>query len=349
MRILSMGTLLTSDQPASQPTHSLEPLRGVPLVKEQWLTSSGYAFAYKFFPGEDDHETPTLILCGAFQRFQSWNSYVTFFLAQGKPVLLLSLPGTGESEPLPPEFGIDFLAASILQLLDHLGLEKVSIISPSYSTPAAFQFAYCHPERITNLVLCGTMEEIPSNLRPYVSHSITTLREGRMEQFANEVLGITGPRVGHGLLCTDPAKPVVRRKLALRILQSQLINLSHDDRLRYEYNTLRLLQHPCIDIKHPPKVPTLVFTGEHDTFTKPHLTRRIAAQIPDSQFTTILEADHMFHIEQFAVTSELFYRFSHNLSLEEIAGIGPLERFPVKFSNACFAYSSPRSFFLTAA
>lgn len=337
------------DQEVILPLLSIDPLARMLPVKEQWLTADGYAFSYMFFPGEDCHEPPTLILCGAFQNFQSWNSYVKVFLARGKSVVLLSLPGTGESEPLPPEYGIDFLAASILQVVDHLSLEKVSIISPSYSTPAAYHFAQQFPERVRNLLLCGTMEEIPSPLRPYVARSITTLREGKMEQFANEVLGITGPRVGHGLLCTDPSKPIARRKLALRILQSQLINLPQEDRLRYEYNTFRLLLHPCFDLKRPPAVPALVFTGEHDTFTKPHLSRRIAAHLPESLFTTVLEADHMFHLEQFATTSELFYRFSQGQSVEGVPGISPVEKFPVKFTNSCFLHDVRQERLLAAA
>lgn len=299
----------------------------LPQAQEMWLASAGFSYVYKFFQVPGCSDPPTLILSGAFQNFQSWNSYVKMFLARGKSVLLLALPGTGDSEPLPPEYSIDFLADSIRQLLDHLGLEKVALISPSYSSPTAYAFAQQHPERLRNLLLCGTMQKIPSPLAPYVAHSITSMDEGKMEQFADEVLGITGPRVGHGLLCTDPNKPIARRKLALRILRSQLVNLSKEDRLRYKYNTYRLLQHRFFNLRRPPVVPSLVFTGEHDTFTKPHLCRRIAKHLPGAQFTTVLEADHMFHLEQFDTTSELFYRFSQALPLHDVVGISPLEAF----------------------
>ena len=304
-----------------------EPCQELPAVEDQWLSSDGYSFPYKLYQSKDCLEPPTLILCGAFQTFHSWNYYVRKFLENGKSVLLMCLPGTGESEPLPPEFGIDFLAASIRQVLDHLGLFEVSIISPSYSTPAAYLFAQQHTERVRNLILCGTMQEIPSPLQPYVAHSLTTLREGRMEQFAEEVLGLSGPRVDHGLLCTNLDKPVARRKLALRILRSQLINLSADDRLRYEYNTLRLLQHNFNDLNKPPISPTLIFTGEHDTFTKAHLSREFASKFPDAVFTTILEADHMFHLEQPEATAQLFFRFAQGYALDDVVGISDLEQF----------------------
>jgi pimeloyl-ACP methyl ester carboxylesterase len=305
--------------------------------QDQWLMAGGYGFCYRLFAGKNIEAVPTLIMSGAFQNFSSWNSTVKHFLAQGKTVILLNLPGTGHCDPLPPHFGIDFLAVAIRQVLDHAGIEKVNIISPSYSTPAGYLFAQWHPERVRNLLLCGTMEEIPKNLRPYVARSITTLREGRMEQFADEVLGISGPQAGHGLLCTDPDKPVARRKMALRILYSQLVSLTDDDRLRYEYNTLRLLlSNECIDVHRPPTAKTLIFTGEYDSFTKPEYCRKIASALPDAAFTTIQNADHMFHIEQFPVTCELFYRFSYDFPLSDIEGIHPLEEFsnPMTFKNS---------------
>ena len=297
----------------------------LPLVENEWLISAGFSYAYKFFRAPGDSGPPTLILCGAFQNFHSWSSYVKVFLARGKSVLLLALPGTGESEPLPPEYSIEFLADSILRLLNSFSLEKVAIIAPSYASPAGYSFAQDHPDRVKNLLLCGTMERIPAPLTPYVAHSIATLERGDMEQFADEVLGLMGPRVGHGLLCADPSKVIPRRKLVLRILRSQLIKLSEEDKLRFKYNTYRLIQHSFFDLGRPPAVPVLVFTGEHDTFTKAHLCRRIAAHIPGSQFTTILEADHMFHLEQFDTTSELFYRFSQELPLHGLSGISDLE------------------------
>lgn len=338
-----MTSALGQPLTATQPETTSVLLADVHQIRDHWLTSDGFSYAYKFFQAPQNLGPPTLILCGAFQTFQSWNSYAKVFLSNGKSVLLLALPGTGISEPLPPDYSIDFLADSILQLLDHLGLEKVSIISPSYSSPTAYSFAQKHPERIRNLLLCGTMQKIPSPLTPYVSRSISTLDSGNMEEFANEVLGITGPRVGHGLLCTDPSKQIARRKLALRILHSQLVNLSHDDKKRYKYNTYRLLKHRFFDLRCPPAVRTLVFTGEHDTFTKPHLNRRIAAHIPGSQFTTVLEADHMFHLEQFVTTSELFYRFSQDLPINNLSGISPVERFALLTGETMTSLELPRN------
>lgn len=308
----------------------------------QWLSIDGFQFAYQFLPAstacwwddaspcgpvEGDPGAPTLILCGAFQDFRSWTNYVKVFHAQGKSVLLLALPGTGESDPLPPEYSIRFLADSILLLLDHLNLDRVSIIAPSYSSPAGYEFGQAYPERVTRLLLCGTMQRIPAPLTPYVEHSIATLDRGDMVQFANEVLGLSGPRIGHGLLCSDPEKMVSRRKLAKRILYRQLVGLDANDRLRYKYNTYRLMQHQFFDLQNPPAMPILIFTGEHDTFTKAHLCRDLAASLPGSQFTTILEGDHMFHLEQFEVTAALFYRFSQGLSVDEIPGISFPETF----------------------
>jgi pimeloyl-ACP methyl ester carboxylesterase len=74
----------------------------------------------------------------------------------------------GRSEPLPPEFGIDFLAECILRIADTHELEQINVIAASYGTPTAFRFAQLHPERVGKVVLAGTMKEIPRHIRDQV-------------------------------------------------------------------------------------------------------------------------------------------------------------------------------------
>lgn len=146
-----------------------------------------------------------------------------------------------------------------------------------------------------------------------------------MEQFANELLGISGPQQGCGLICTDPEKPIARRKLAHRLLYSQLINMNAADREKYVINTKRLLNHGQIALGSPPAVRTLVFTGEHDCFTRPEFCREIASAFCKATFTTIQQADHLFHIEQFDTTAELLFRFSYNQPIDDIPMLNAIE------------------------
>jgi pimeloyl-ACP methyl ester carboxylesterase len=131
----------------------------------------------------------------------------------------------------------------------------------------------------------------------------------------------------NGLICLDPEKQVERRELAIRILSSELKNMSRDAAERYIMNTTRLLNYQSIDISDSPDVCTLVFTGEYDVFTIPEYCREIASSFSDAIFTSIKNADHLFHIEKYDTTLELLLRFVKDLPLEKIKGCNEIEYF----------------------
>ncbi len=290
------------------------------------LIYKGFQYTYIYISSSKPAETPTLFMSGAFQSMQSWQRFARLFIERGKPVILVDLPGTGDADPLPLGFDQHFLADVLKATLDDARIPRVSIVAASYGTATAYCFAQRYPDRVRNLVLGGTMKEIPSHLRSGVAHTLIPLREGRMDQFANEVLGISGPQKGNGLLCTDPSKKVARHKLAKRLLYTQLVNMTPADCRKYELNTLRLLHHGRINLEQPPRCNTLVFTGEHDCFTLPTYCREIANALTACTYTTVKHSDHLFHIEQFETTSELTFRFSYDLAIHDIPQLNTIEK-----------------------
>lgn len=291
----------------------------------KWLDHKGFRFRYLASQNSNPNTPPAFFVSGAFQNMQSWNKFATYFMNSGVPVILAELPGTGDADLLPLDYGLDYLADALKLILDDLGCPRVSLISASYGTPIAYFFSHRHPSRVENLVLAGTMKEIPRHLRFGVEHTIKTLRNGHMVDFANEIIGHIGPQKGNGLICTDKDKIINKRQLAQRILFNQLVNMSIADRAKYEMNTLRLIHQRTLDLSKSPECKTLVFTGEHDTFTRPEYCRRIANSIKDCTFTTIRHADHLFHMEQFATTAELLFCFTQELPMHAIQDINELE------------------------
>ena len=67
----------------------------------------------------------------------------------------------------------------------------------------------------------------------------------------------------------------------------------------------RLLHHEPLDLGAAPAVPALVFTGEHDVYTRPELCHEVASAFESATFTTIRSADHLFHLECFDATLAL--------------------------------------------
>ena len=293
-------------------------------VHEQRLSLRGYRFSYKYYTSPDFTGEPFFFISGAFQNMQSWKAFINYVLERRNPVIVADLPGAGGSAPLPVNYGLNFFSEALRLILEDISCPKVSIVSVSYGTPIGYTFSHQYPNLVKRLVLAGTMKEIPSHMRESVLDNLKQLQAGRMGDFAQSALDV--------LLNCDPLIPVRRRNVTQRVLRAQLASMSKDDQTKYLFNTLRLLVKSPLDVSRPPKCPTLVFTGEHDRFTRPEDCLEIAQSIPCSYFTTIKEADHLFHMEQPAVTCHLSYSFIREQEIDGVCGINSLT--PSGFLNS---------------
>jgi pimeloyl-ACP methyl ester carboxylesterase len=182
-------------------------------------------------------------------------------------------------------------------VLDRLEIPRVHLVAASYGGPIAYRFAQRFPGSVERLVLAGVTPEVPAAVRASMLRTLTFLGDERMAEFAREVV--------EGLLCTDPEKPIERRSVARRLLTRQFEHMGPAGRLRYCYNMRRLLDHARLDLESAPEVPVLVFTGEHDVYTRPDACRQVADAFDEGIFTTIRRADHLFHLERFDATLNL--------------------------------------------
>ena len=281
------------------------------------LNCHGYNYFYRVIESRNNDFEPTFFISGAFQDMDSWKRFANAF-SKDTTVILADLPGTGKSDIVEDDVPLDFFSETIYKIVEDIGVEKVYLVSASYGTPIAYTFAKNYPELVTKLVLAGTMKEIPFHMREKIIRSVHLAEKNLMEEF-----GWFATR--EGLLCLDPEKQIERRELAIRVLNAELKNMTRDAADKYIMNTNRLLNFQSIDISESPDVSTLVFTGEYDVFTIPDYCREIASSFSDSIFTTIKNADHLFHIERFDTTLEILFRFVKNLPLEKIEGCNEIE------------------------
>lgn len=288
------------------------------VTEDRWLSNSGLRFSYRLIESPSTTFAPTLFVSGAFQTMESWARFAKIF-ARYSSVLLVDPPGMGRSDLLPPEFGVDFLADCLLQILDAHGFDRINVVAASYGTPAAYRLAQRFPERIERVVLAGTMKEIPEHIRDRVRESIETAQEGDGARLAQQVID--------GLLCRDPILPIDKRGLAERILRSSLTHMSETELQQYAANTTRLLRHEPLDLRTRIAGPeALVFTGEYDCFTRPEHCLDVARAFEKAWFTVIERADHLFHVERFEVVIDLLLRFFHGSLRDPVFGCGPLTR-----------------------
>lgn len=267
-----------------------------------WLTPS--------FPA------PLVFLGGTFHNNESWVRYAKHF-GKKRTVLLAELPGAGESGYLPERYGVDFLAGALRHVLDEERMPRVHLVASSDGTVVAYRLAQLHADRLASLVLAGTMSELPAHTRPRVNSSLASLQKGAMDDFATNWVNT--------LMCPDPGKTIVNRRLAESVLRTDLVRMQGPARAKYVSNAQRLLRHMPADLNGAPNVRVLVFTGEHDGFTRSDHCRKIAASFPSSVFTTIQDADHLFHIERFDTTAALLEQFVNEAPLEGIPSVNAIE------------------------
>jgi pimeloyl-ACP methyl ester carboxylesterase len=84
-------------------------------------------------------------------------------LSQTHRVIVIDLPGYGRSDPRKSENGL-FVpnAEATLELMDHLGLPRVSIVGNSLGGGTALRLAMDHPERVDRLILMGPGGSMPT-------------------------------------------------------------------------------------------------------------------------------------------------------------------------------------------
>ena len=260
---------------------------------------------------------PVLLVGGAFQRKEDWGR-IEEGLLEHSDVVTIDLPGWGSADLLPDSYGVDFLADTLNHILDELNLAELNALSGSYGTAIVYRLAQRYPHRVARMMLVGTMVAIPDHYRADFHRTLELLAAGQIDEFAQTALGIIFSR--------DPAAQIPTSAVIRRILLRRIDKASTEEIDKYGANTRRLLNLPMVDTSSPPAQPTLVTTGEFDTFTTPAMCRELAATCADSRFTTIRNADHMVHLQRSTEIVDLMLRFFADRQIAELPYSHHIER-----------------------
>lgn len=125
---------------------------------------------------------PVVLIHGFPNDSTAWANIVPA-LAEKYQVILPDLPGAGQS-PLPGQpLTMALLAASVLEVMDHEGIDKAILAGHSMGGYTAMEFAAHYPGRVQGISLVhalasGDNEEKKENRRK----AIALIRKGRAEQ-----------------------------------------------------------------------------------------------------------------------------------------------------------------------
>ena len=281
------------------------------------LEVDGYRYYYRLYKNPSSHLTPVFIFNGFLQNMNSWIKYIKYFISDSS-VIIADLPGAGKADSISEgEFDLERMGYYVYRILEKVEIEQIDIISASYGASIAYGFAKNYPDNVKSIMAAGTMSSLNEELRQQIEQSVKYVRLNKMNLFADVIIKM--------LLNEEKKNSINKFYVVKKLLYNQFKNLSDHDKEKYVINCRHLLNHPVLDVSLSKDIKKLIVTGEHDKFTKPENGKELAARLSNCIFTTLKNADHLFHLEQTSVTLNMIKKFFRDEQLESVPGINTIE------------------------
>jgi 3-oxoadipate enol-lactonase len=226
---------------------------------------------------------------GAGGNHLSWWQQVPEF-AKSFNVITFDHRGFGLSNDISgrgPAAFVEDLAA----LLDHLGVEKTSLIGQSMGGWTAFGFAASHPERTAALVLSDTTAGIETGQTARTHAEMRKRIDGSVEATLAGAYSITFQERAPELAFLYRQISWLNTRIHPNLL-SLLFDLKHDIRPLTEHN-----------------IPTLLIVGEEDANVPPQTMASMAEIMPRAQLQTVPGAGHSVYFERPQEFNDLVIEF----------------------------------------
>lgn len=227
---------------------------------------------------------PLIFLHGMSFSHQMWQAQIPF-LSNHYRLILPDFRGHGQSDVGDGQYTQKLFVEDLIALLDELHIRRATLCGLSLGAAVAMRTALDYPDRISGLILCNTRadgDEYEDIVwRERVILRIKQLGIGRfVETFLRTIFA--------------------RQSFATRKEEVQLIRETME-----QMSPLAMCGALLAQAARPNlvprlfriKVPTLVITGELDTFTPPSLAETIHDGIPGSQLRFIPQSAHMSPLE----------------------------------------------------
>lgn len=244
---------------------------------------------------------PLIFVGGAFQSIDKLGPLAEHWKNHYR-LVLIELPGFGESDYLPPEYSFDFTAECIASVVDELGLVNPIVAGTSYGSPSVYRYVGMHQSNVKAMVLIGSCAAVDKFMEYQVRMMMWVVNSQRSTDF---------PRVFTEVMCNTKVASIPNADRIHHIVIRSLKRLGAEAMKKFFANSMRLINANIP--KYKIAVPTLVFTGEHDQFTRADLMSEYSKYCWDLRIVRIPDADHMCHLEQTEATLSLIDKFADSL------------------------------------
>ena len=227
---------------------------------------------------EGPQDGPVVIFAGSLgSTLAMWDEQAAALSGEFR-VLRYDHRGHGGSPAPPGPYTVDDMAGDVLQLLDDLGIERISFVGLSLGGAVAMALALRAPERVERLALCCTAAKFgPPD--PWLERAATVRAEG---------LGAVAPAVLERWL-TPAAPPAMRERLEAMLLSSQPEG--------YAACCEAIAGQAIRDRLAELHMPVLAIAGSEDPATPPEWLEEIADGVPGARLHVIDGACHIANVE----------------------------------------------------
>lgn len=240
---------------------------------------------------------PVLFVHGHPFDHTMWYPQVGALVERGYRVIAPDLRGYGATTITPGITHLDTFARDLRGLLEHLGLDAVSVVGLSMGGQIALELYRLFPDRVDALTLVAT------NPRAETEQGRTS-RKQLAEHLLSEGMGGYADRMLVGMMSADNVRdlPEVARHVheMMRVTSPQGAASALLGRAQRP-DHMPLLRRLC--------APTLLLVGNQDRFTPPDFTEAMHVWVPDSVVSIIDGAGHLPNLERPERFNQVLLRF----------------------------------------
>ncbi len=219
-----------------------------------------------------------VVLAGSLgSDLRMWDPQVPYLTAAGFQVIRYDHRGHGKSPAPAGPYTLDELATDLLELLDRLSLDRVSLVGLSLGGMVGMWLAEHAPERLDRLVLCCTAAALgPASM--WRERAETARTQG--------MAALADAAVQRWVTPAYPNPEWLREMVASHSGEGYASCCTAIETMSIEAGL------PAVT------TPTLVIAGAEDPATPPEHARRIAEAVPGARLVVVPGAAHLGNVEQ---------------------------------------------------
>lgn len=265
---------------------------------EKYLNVGGIKYCYQ----EMGQGEKVLILPGLGTNIDFWQENIPVLAAQYH-VVAFDLPGCGKSDKPDASYELSWIVDRVVDFMDAKGLDRTAIVGGSLGGHLGLMLALKHPERVSKLVLMGSVGDWapPTGLVDFALKNlwnealcIDVLRE-RWPEFYAKMFKYRTP----------PVERIFRYQMALRANHS-----AYAAEGRTFSRALRSIFYSSVrDRLGEITCPVLLVWGQEDTIHPPAAGKYFRDHLKDARLVIVPDSGHEVMVDQAAVFNDLLLQF----------------------------------------